>query len=357
VVAKRTEEEYMKVFLTGGTGFIGRPLTKSLLRRGWSVTLLVRRPDHPQALALSKMGAQLAIGDVTGRESMRSAMSGAEIVVHNAGLYDYGMDGAGKQRMRSVNVDGTENVLSLAHELSVPRTIYVSTVQAFGPTGPQLRDETFTRQVPCRTNYEQTKTDAHEVARQYQQRGLPLIIVCPHQVIGPNDHSPFGYFLRLYVNRVMPPMGWSPNSIFCCVEVNDLAEGIALAAEKGRIGETYILCGELQSFHEIFDCWSKKPGAFFPRIWLPVGLATALFAPLEPLQRMFSLPAFLSRETVRASATNWNYSNEKAKRELGWTHCSAEAMWVTTFDGEIQLLSKRKTQNLLQRLKPLDTVD
>lgn len=347
----------MKVFLTGGTGFIGQPLTKSLLGRGWSVTALVRKPDSPQAQALGKMGAKLVTGDVTERESMRAAMSGAEIVVHNAGQYEYGMDSAGKQRMRAVNVDGTENVLSLAHELSVPRTIYVSTVQAFGETGPQLRDETFTRQVPCCTTYEQTKTDAHEVARQYQQRGLPLIIVCPHQVIGPNDHSPFGYFLRLYINRVMPPMGWSPNSTFCCVEVNDLAEGIALAAEKGRIGETYILCGEPQSFREILACWSKKPGAFSPRLWLPVGLAAALFAPLEPLQRMLGLPAFLSRETVRAAARMWNYSSEKAKRELGWKHCSAEALWFGTIDGELELLSRRKGQNLIQRLKPLEMVE
>lgn len=119
--------------------------------------------------------------------------------------------------MHTVNVDGTENVLGLAHELGVPRTIYVSTVQAFGRTGPQPQDETFTRQGPIRTTYEQSKTDAHEIARQYQQRGLPLIIVCPHQVIGVNDHSPLGYFMRLYINRVMPPMAWSPNSIFCCV--------------------------------------------------------------------------------------------------------------------------------------------
>lgn len=347
----------MKVFLTGGTGFIGQPLTKSLLARGWSVTALVRKPDSPQAQALSKMGAQSARGDVTERESMRAAMCGAEIVVHNAGLFEYGMDSAGKQRMHTVNVDGTENVLGLAHELGVPRTIYVSTVQAFGRTGPQPQDETFTRQGPIRTTYEQSKTDAHEIARQYQQRGLPLIIVCPHQVIGVNDHSPLGYFMRLYINRVMPPMAWSPNSIFCCVELHDLAEGIALATEKGRIGETYILCGAPQSFRDIFDCWSKKPGAFIPRIWLPAGLAAAFFAPLEPLQRMLGLSAFLSRETVRVSAMNWIYSSEKAKRELGWTHCSAEAMWFATIDGEIQLLSQRKTQNLLQRLKPLEVAE
>jgi nucleoside-diphosphate-sugar epimerase len=120
-----------------------------LLIRGWSITALVRKPDSPQAQALSKIGVQLAKGDVTQRETMRSAMSGAEIVVHNAGQYELGMDSTGKQRMHLLNVDGTENVLSLTHELKIPRTLHVSTVQAFGETGQKLREETFTRQVPC----------------------------------------------------------------------------------------------------------------------------------------------------------------------------------------------------------------
>jgi dihydroflavonol-4-reductase len=288
---------------------------------------------------------------------MRTAMSGAELVVHSAGQYEMGLDSAGKQRMHRVNVEGTENVLGLAYELGVPRAIHVSTMMAFGETGPQPRDETFTRQVPCRTTYERTKTDAHEIARQYQQRGLPLIIVCPNQVLGANDHSPFGHFQRLHVNHVMPPAAFGRSSMFCCVDVNDLAEGIALAAEKGRIGETYLLCGEPMTIGEILDIWSRKTGASKVRLWLPTGLAAVLLAPLEPVQRRLGLPAFLSSDVVRGAATNSWFSSEKAKRELGWTHCSAEALVLAAIDGEIELLSGRKGQNLIQRLKPLETVE
>ena len=344
----------MKVFLTGGTGFIGQPLTKSLLARGWSVTALVRRPDSPQAKALMKMGAQCYAGDVTERESMRAGMSGTDMVVHNAGHYEYGLDSAGRRRMRAINVTGTENVLGLALELGVPRSIYVSTTQAFGDSGPQRRDETFTRQAPCRTAYEQSKTDAHAIARQYQQRGLALIIVCPNGVIGANDHSPWGYFLRLYLNRRLPPFGWAPNIVMSLVEVNDLAEGIVLAAEKGRIGETYLLAGEPKTNREHIGFWAMKPGAFRILVWLPAGLATMSFALLEPLQRRVGLPAFMSYETVLASSTNWHYSSEKAKRELGWTHRSAPEMWLVTIDGELQLLTGRKRRDLLSRLKPVD---
>jgi dihydroflavonol-4-reductase len=357
VAARRGEEEDMQVFLTGGTGFIGQALTRVLLRRRWNVIALARRPDSPQARALGNMGAQLATGDITERESMRPAMRQADLVVHSAGQYELGLDGAGRQRMQKVNVEGTENVLGLAHELGVPRAIYVSTMAAFGGTGRQPCDETSTRQAPCRTTYEETKAAAHEVARQYQQRGLPLIIVCPHHVLGTNDHTPFGYFQRLYVNRVMPPIAFAPSSIFCCVDVNDLAEGIALAAEKGRAGQTYLLCGEPLTLQEIFGIWCRETGASNIRLWLPPGLAAALFAPLEPLQRKLGLPAFISRETTRAAATNWYYSSEKAKRELGWTHRSAEVTCSSAIRGEMALLPRRKGQTLIQRLKPLETLE
>jgi dihydroflavonol-4-reductase len=346
----------MNVFLTGGTGFIGQPLTRTLLGRGWNVTALVRKPDGPRAQALSQMGAKLAAGDVTERETMRAPMSSADIVVHNAGMYEVGLDRAGKEHMQRVNVDGTENVLGLAHELAIPRTVYVSTIQAFGETGHQLRDETFVRQYPCRTTYEQTKTDAHAIALQYQQRGLPLIIVCPHGVIGPNDQSFIGYLERLYVNHVLPPLSWSPDAWDTFVALDDLVEGIALAAEKGRAGETYFLCGEPISVRTMFDLWHSKPGGIAHCVWLPPWFMAAMLAPMEPVERMLGLPAFLSREAIKTSSTNWFFSNEKAKRELGWTPCSAEAVWLDAIDGEIELLAKRKGQNLIERLKPLDTI-
>src|SRR5919201_1365119 len=135
----------MKVFLTGGTGFIGQPLTKSLLARGWNVVALVRKPDSPPARALTRMGAQCIAGDVTDRESMRAGMTGADIVVHNAGWYEVGVHKSARALMHTINVTGTENVLSLAQELGIPRTVYVSSGAYYGDTGLQARDETFQR--------------------------------------------------------------------------------------------------------------------------------------------------------------------------------------------------------------------
>jgi dihydroflavonol-4-reductase len=347
----------MKVFLTGGTGFIGQPLARALLARGWSVTALVRRPDGAQARALAAMGAELSAGDVTAPESMRAGMAGADIVVHNAGHYELGVNAAGRRRMQDVNVRGTDNVLRLAQELECPRTVYVSTALACGDTGPQTRDESFVRRAPPRSFYERSKAEAHELARRYQQRGLPLVIVSPGAVIGANDHSAWGHFLRLYINRRMPPVGWSPDSVLCCVAAGDLAAGITLAADRGRSGETYILGGDLRTLREHMMLWGSRPGAMLPVVWLPAPLAAVLFAPLEALQRMLGLPAFISRETVRSSAMQMRYSSAKAMRDLGWTYRPAEAMWLETLDREIELRDRRGKCSLVRRLAPLDVVE
>jgi dihydroflavonol-4-reductase len=344
----------MKVFLTGGTGFIGKHLTQALLQRGWDVTALTRKQDSRGAQMINNMGAKILKGDITQKESMRAGMYNADIVIHAAADYELGVNKAQKQKLHLINVTGTENVLSLAKELNIPRIVHVAGVVAIGGSGGQARDETYTRQTTFQSVYEETKTKGYQIARSYQQEGSPVIIVHPLPVVGVNDHSTFGYVLRMYINRVMPPIAWSPETIFCCVEVQDVAEGIALAAEKGRLGESYFFGGEPQSLRDIFNFWGEKPGAFVPKLWLPVGIAKPLFGLLEPLQRMLGLPAFLSRETVRTVATEMFYTSEKAKRELGWTHRSASKMWNETIEGEIQLLTDvRKGQTLIERIKPI----
>lgn len=344
----------MKVFLTGGTGFIGQPLAANLLAQADEVVALVRKPESPQARALAQLGVRLVRGDVTDRESMRAGMAGADMVVHNAGHYELGLDAEGRRRMEAINVRGTEHTLGLAHELGVPRTVYVSTVAAFGDSGPVQRDETFQRQSPCRSWYEQTKTDAHHIALGYLERGLSTIIVCPAAVIGPNDHSSWGYFVRMYLNRVMPPAAWSPTKVQTLVQRDDLARGIALAAEKGRSGETYVLAGEARSLREHMGYWHLRPGGLKVRLWLPPAVMAVSVWPLEPVLRLAGLPAFLSRETVRAASIDINFSSAKARRELGWSYSSARDMWLDTIDGELALLPKRGKASLAERLRPME---
>ncbi|MDX2283705.1 MAG: NAD-dependent epimerase/dehydratase family protein [Bacteroidia bacterium] len=343
----------MKVFLTGGTGFIGQPLTQALLAQGWEVTVLVRKPQSPQAQALAALGARLAPGDVTDPGSLRAPMAGADLVIHNAGHFELGLTAEGRRRMEAINQQGTRQVLGMALELGIPRTVYVSSVVWFGDTGPELRDESFRRTQPYRYYYEQSKSEAHDIALDFQQRGLPLIIVCPSQVIGPNDHSVWGYFTRLYLNGWMPPVAWAADLKVVHTHVEDIASGIALAGARGRTGETYLLAGEATSVREVASYWASRPGGMRVRLYVPAWLALPLFAPMAPLLRMLGLPAFISSETVRAAF--WvHMSGAKAQRELGWSFRPAREAWLSLLDEEIRLRRQPGRKGLAARLRPLE---
>lgn len=342
----------MDVFLTGATGFIGQPLTRALLARGWNVTALVRSPEGAPARRLAALGARIVPGDINDRESVRRGMEGANLVVHNAAWYEYGVGRRAAARMHKINAEGTDLVLGTALEMGRPRTVYVSSVMAYGDSGEDARDERFVRASPPKSPYEASKAEAHRVAEAHAAKGLPLIITCPGAVIGTNDHSLWGYFGRLYVNRLLPPMAWAADAVQSLVHVDDLAVGIALAAERGRTGETYILAAEGRRMRETLATWSELPGAHRVRFFVPSWLATAMFAPCAPLLRMMGLPAFLSAEAVRAGGMNFNYSAAKAVRELGWRYRDARAMWHDALGGEIALLPLRRHEGIVSRLRP-----
>ncbi|MCM5569100.1 NAD-dependent epimerase/dehydratase family protein [Burkholderiaceae bacterium FT117] len=345
----------MRVFLTGGTGFIGEALVRAIERRGWTLDALVRRPEAPQARWIASRGGRLVPGDINDAASMREAMREAQLVVHNAGLYEYGADRALRERLQRVNVDGTDTVLGLAHELGVPRALYVSSTVTTGDTGAQPRDESWQRQRPPATAYERSKTEAHRVARRWADRGLPLVIARPNAVVGVNDHSVLGYLLRLYLLGMLLPIGWSPATVFAHVQVDALAEGMLLAAEKGGVGEEYLFSGDPVTNRQMLGFWAAHPGRFLPRLWLPPAVVKPMFAPMEPLLRLAGLPAFLSRETVAVGAMNLNYDSGKARRELGWRHPAPEPMWREIVEGERALLDARRHQGLRARLMPVAT--
>ncbi len=344
----------MRVLLTGATGFIGQALVSEMRRRTWDVRALVRDTRSPAARWLVEQGASLVRGDVVQRVGLREAMTGMDAVVHNAGVYEFGADAATRERMHAVNVRGTDNVLGAALEAEVARTVYVSTVWALGPSGRAgepvvMRDETRVHGPTCRTAYERSKLEAHRVALDYRARGLPLVVAMPNGVVGANDHSIFGYFLRAYLLRAMPPIAWEADAVYSLVDVHALASGISLAVEKAAMGEDYVFCGEPTSIGDLFVRWSRQTGHVAPRLVLPRWLMRPQMAMLEPLQRAFGLPAILSRDVVDASGVHLAYTSAKAQRDLGWTHPSSEEMWDRIYIRERDLVGSRT--GFLDRLR------
>jgi len=326
----------MRVFITGATGFIGQPLTWAMLHRGWQVTALVRRTDTTPVRLLRQAGAQIVEGDVvtSERSVLREAMRGADLVFHNAGWYELGLRAKDRPAMRAVNVEATDTILGLARQMDIPKILFTSSTTALGDTGGALVDESFERAARAHSYYEETKAEAHALALSYQQRGAPVVIVCPAQVIGPGDQSPFGSFARLYVRGLLPPMGWAPEAVYNMAHVEDVAEAMALAAEKGQPGRTYFLSGSTITMREIIETWKQTPGGLKPFVWLPRPLAWLSGLLSAPVLRAFGQRAFLSPEVVEASYVCFRFSSARAESELGAHFRPAEQAWRDTLEAE-----------------------
>ncbi|HUG26467.1 NAD-dependent epimerase/dehydratase family protein [Piscinibacter sp.] len=350
----------MKVFLTGGTGFIGQALVSRIRGRGWPLKVLVRDPQSQAAQWIARQGATLVQGDVTEPTGLAAALEGSDVVIHNAGVYEFGADRATMARMTRVNVDGTENMMAAAHAAGVSKVVYVSTAWALGPSGRPpaasvSKDERWLDEAPYLSAYHRSKADAHRVALRWRAKGLPIVTAMPNGVMGANDHSIFGYFLRLTLLGKMAPMAWGGESVYTLVDVKALAEGLCLAAEKAPAGEDYLFCGPRNSMRELFNVWGRKTGQRVPRWYLPRWFMRPQMALMEPLQRMAGLPAFMSRDTVDATRAHLDYSSAKAQRELGWTHPDIDAMWDPIIHRERELMAGR--QGFLNKLRHQPVVD
>jgi dihydroflavonol-4-reductase len=326
----------MKVFITGSTGFIGQPLTWAMLHRGWEVTALVRRTDTTPVRLLRQAGVKLVVGDVATSERglLREAMRGADLVFHNAGWYELGLRAKDRPAMYAVNVEGTDTILGLARQMDISKILYTSSTTALGDTGGALVDESFERSAPVRSYYEETKAEAHALALGYQQRGAPVVIVCPAQVIGPGDQSPFGSFARLYVRGLLPPLVWAPEAVYNMAHVADVAEAMVLAAEQGQPGRTYFLSGSTITMRELIETWKQTPGGLKPFVWLPHSMAALSGLVAAPVLRAFGQRAFLSREVIEASYVCYRYSAARAESELGAHFRPAEQAWRDTLEAE-----------------------
>ncbi|MGL4651421.1 MAG: NAD-dependent epimerase/dehydratase family protein, partial [Caldilineaceae bacterium] len=333
-LSPNTQERIMRVFVTGATGFIGQKLVDSLLRRGWLITALVRNAASAEAKALAAKGVTLAPGDITNPDSMRGPMAGADIVIHNAAWYEVGVGGReAEARMQEINVTGTRNTLSLAHELGVPRIVHVSSIVAVGDSRGAEWDESNQRVEPASTTYERTKTEAHAIALDLISQGAPILIGMPGSVFGPGDHANLGILQRMYVRGTALPttIGHGGRSN---VHVDDCAECIALIAEKGRIGESYIICTGYLTYAETYAIWAETPGGMRPWFTLPAWMAVPTGWLFESGQRLFGLPNLLSAEAARAAEAQMNFSGAKARRELGWQPGNLREQWHSTLAEE-----------------------
>jgi dihydroflavonol-4-reductase len=306
----------VKVFVTGGTGFIGGAVVRQLRARGDDVVALVRNPA--KGAALEELGCTLVAGDLSDERAIRTGMAGCDAVIHAAAVYEVGIPASARQSMREANVGGTERVLGAALEVGVAKVVYVSTVGAFGNTDGRVVDETYEHPAESFTSeYEKTKWEAHQVAKRLIGEGLPGVIVQPGGVYGPGDTSSIGVLLDQFLSGKMPLIPF-PELGICLTHVEDIAGGIILALDKGVIGEAYILSGPVTTVREAIGVVAAETGKKAPKHALPTGVMKAL-TPVGPLVgKLMGQPPNLRELISSADGVTFWASHEKATRELGY---------------------------------------
>jgi dihydroflavonol-4-reductase len=305
----------MRVLVTGATGYLGGHVVARLLARGADVRALVRPGSATEWLSAQRV--ELHPGDLLDERSLREACRGRDSLVHCAGRTGYWS--RQDEIQRRVNVEGTSSLLRTAHKAKMGRIVHVSSVAAVGCNrSGEVLDESSSwigARGP-RMNYVLTKRESEERALAAVRQGMPTVVVNPGALIGPriDGGPPRGMVARAASGTVrrVPRIG-----ITVC-EVSDVAEGIALALEKGRIGERYILGGHnirmLELYQGLAACVGVKPprGEYSPAL----GALLAAGATALDLLRL-SRPRW-APELFRAWGWYAWVDSAKAVRELGY---------------------------------------
>lgn len=306
----------MKVFVTGGTGFIGGHVVRMLRERGDEVVALVRSPA--KAAPLSALGAELVEGDLGDRVQIAAAMQGCDAAIHGAAIYAVGIPKGEREPMYEANVTGTENVLEAALNAGLERVVYVSTIAAFGNTNREVVDETYDHPGSTFTSYyEETKYKAHQVAKRLIDEGLPCVIVQPGSVYGPDDHAVVGKQILDFVAGRMPLLPF-PEVGLSMVHVEDVATGILLALDRGEPGEAYVLGGETTTMRGLMDTVAKVAGRREPRGKIPTALLKAI-APAGPvIGKLMRQPPNMRELISSADGVTFWAKSDKAAAALGY---------------------------------------
>ena len=303
-------------FVTGATGFIGSRVTRILLEKGYQVRLLVRPGADTRLIA--GLPVEQVSGDLRDPRSLENLLAGCEQLYHVGALYTYWTRNPAE--IYATNVEGTRNILTEAERAGVQRIVYTSSVATLGRRKDGLpADETTPSQLEEMIgDYKRSKFLAEEVAKGFAARGLPVIIVNPSTPVGTGDikPTPTGRIVLDFITGRMPAYVDTGLNI---VDVDDVAVGHWLAAERGQPGERYILGNQNLTLAQIFQILSDITGRPAPRHKIPHS-AALLFAAIDTTWARF-LPSHVPRatfDTVRLSKKPMYFCSERAVHELGF---------------------------------------
>ena len=312
----------MKTLVTGATGFLGSHVARALAGRGEDVRVLVRPSSDLRAI--EGLEAERYLGDLRDRASLDRALQGVQCVFHVAA--DYRLWARNPREIYESNVTGTQNLLDAARQAGVGKFVYTSTVATIAvPREGHLPNEGTQSSVgEMIGHYKRSKFEAERCALRAAEEGFPVVIVNPTTPVGPGDWkpTPTGKIIVDFLNGRMP--GYVDTGLNF-VPVEDCARGHLLAAERGRVGERYILGGRNLTLKQMLDILSSASGRPAPRWKIPYALAYAAACVDSGVSRLLGREPQIPLEGVRMARHKMFVDASKAGRELGFAPGPLEA--------------------------------
>jgi dihydroflavonol-4-reductase len=309
----------VKVFVAGGSGFIGLELVRQLRSRGDDVVAAIRSAAGAEKVV--EVGGESVSLDMSAAtpDAARAAMDGVDAVVNLAGSYRVGIPPSQHAAMYAANVVATRVTLDAAIAGGVPRIVHVSTGNIYGDTRRRVVDETYRRRQPPRfiSYYDETKYEAHVDAERRIAEGAPIVIALPGGVYGPGDPSQLGVLLGEALAGTLRAITF-PELGLNMVHVADVATGIIRVMDRGGLGEAYNLGGEITTIRELLRRACAVGGHRPPLLTTPTWLLRVV-APLGPLLgvRLGAAPNLAELISASDGVTYW-ISDARARSELGY---------------------------------------
>jgi dihydroflavonol-4-reductase len=306
----------MKIFLTGGTGFIGSYTTELLSTTDHQLKLLVRKTS--KISSLKKPNITLVEGDLLNRQSLLAGMEGCDSVIDIAGLYT--LWEPDRRIYSKINIEGTRNVMECALESGIKKVLHVSTAGVFGkPVEVPFNENSQVGPVRY-SEYFRTKYEGDKIAWElYEKKGLPLIMIYPVCVIGAGDTKASGRYIRDIINRKLPGTVFKDRT-FTFVCVRDVAKAIVNALEKeNNIGEKYLVGNSRYTWKEINKLISEVSEVHLPKIEFPESLTMMNAYLLTGLANLIKKPPpwGMAIDQMKVMRTGFSVDGSKAERELG----------------------------------------
>ncbi|HLW71246.1 MAG TPA: hopanoid-associated sugar epimerase [Candidatus Binataceae bacterium] len=302
--------------VTGANGFVGCHVARALAADGVQVRAFIRRESD--RCGLEGVEYEPVYGDLRDAGSLAAAARGCDEIYHVAA--DYRLWVVDEAPMYAANVDGTRNVIAAARAAGVRRLVHTSTVGALGLGADGIgREDTPVGLENMVGPYKRSKFLAELEALRAAREGVPIVIVNPSTPIGPFDYkpTPTGRIIVDFLNRRMPAYMETGLNLAC---VEDVARGHLLAAERGRIGEKYILGGENVTLAEMLKRLARLSGLRAPRLKIPYAVAWSFALAAEAVARTVTHRAPRASLTeVRMAHKIMFFDSTKARAELGYT--------------------------------------